>query len=276
MKKIAIQGVRGSFHEEAARRFFGADVTTIECETFPDFFKKMEDKHSDAGVMAIENSVAGTIHNNYLLLKDSDFQIIGEIYLRIQHNLMALKNQTIDAIESVRSHKMAILQCTHFLDNQNHIKVIEDTDTALVAQKIAANNLKGVAAIASKRAAEINGLQILKSNIENNPRNFTRFLVLERKNGNKPNLENGDKVSLSFHLDNQPGSLAQVLSTFNYYRFNLTKIQSMPLVGKEWEYYFHIDVEFDDAKLLDKCFKAIEHYISAFKILGSYKRGEKE
>lgn len=276
MKKIAIQGVKGSFHEEAAQRFFGDAVLTLECENFPDFFKKMEENDCDAGVMAIENSVAGTIHNNYLLLKDSDFQIIGEIYLRIQHNLMALKNQTIDAIQSVRSHKMAILQCTNFLDTHKHIEVIEDTDTALVAQRITEQNLKGVAAIASKRAAEINGLQILKSNIENNPRNFTRFLVLERRNSNKPDLDNGNKVSISFHLDNQPGSLAQVLSTFNYFRFNLTKIQSMPVVGKEWEYYFHIDLEYEDADLLNKCLKAIEHYISAFKILGAYKRGKKE
>jgi len=276
LKNIAIQGVKGSFHEQAAIQFFGAKVKTIECETFPDFFEKMEGTSCDSGVMAIENSVAGTIHNNYLLLKDSPFQIIGEIYLRIQHNFMALKNQSIESIESVCSHKMALLQCTQFLKEQKHIKVIEDSDTALVAQRIAEQKLKGVAAIASKRAAEINGLEILKSNIENNPRNFTRFLVLERKSSNSANLEIGNKVSLSFHLENQPGSLAQVLSTFNYYRFNLTKIQSMPVVGKEWEYYFHIDLEYDDAKLLEKCFNAIEHYISEFKILGAYKKGLKD
>jgi len=274
-KNIAIQGVKGSFHEQAAFNYFGENIKMLECETFPVFFKKLESENCNAGVMAIENSVAGTIHNNYLLLKDSSFQIIGEIFLRIEHNLMALKNQDLDSIKEVRSHKMAILQCTTFLNNHHHIIVKEDTDTAKVAQTIAENNLKGVAAIASSRAAKINDLQILAPNIENNSRNFTRFFVLEKKKSKEIDYKNADKVSLSFHLENRHGSLAQVLSTFNYYSLNLTKIQSMPVVGKEWEYYFHIDVEYNEDELLLKCFDAIAHYISEFKIFGAYKRGIK-
>lgn len=275
-KKIAIQGVKGSFHEQAAINYFGKNTQMIECSTFPEFFKKLASKNCDAGVMAIENSVAGTIHNNYLLLKQSAFHITGEIFLRIEHNLMALKNQSIKEIKEVRSHKMAILQCTKFLKSKTEIIVKEDLDTAMVAQIIAEKNLNGIAAIASKRAAKINGLQILAANIENNPRNFTRFLVLEKASKAKIDSAKGNKTSLSFHLENQPGSLAQVLGTFNYYKLNLTKIQSMPVVGKEWEYYFHIDVEYEDYKLLGKCLNAIAHYISEFKILGAYLKGKKD
>jgi len=196
--------------------------------------------------------------------------------VRIEHQLMALSGQTLEDISEVKSHNMAILQCTDFFANKKWIQLSDASDTALIAQEIAESGIKGVGAIASKRAAEINGLQILAQNIENNPRNFTRFFVLQKQlDNNVLNFEDNNKMSLGFHLDHRPGSLAQVLSTFSYYRLNLTKIQSMPLVGREWEYYFHIDVEYEQESVIKECIAATQHYIRDLKYLGIYKRGKK-
>jgi len=273
---VAIQGVKGSYHEQAAINYFGEIIEVVDCQTFPAFFEAMNGKHLDYGVMAIENTVAGTILSNYNLLKQSPLTIIGEVYVRIEHQLMALPGQTLQDISEVKSHNMAILQCTNFFADKKWIQLSDASDTALIAQEIAESNIKGVAAIASKRAAEINGLQILAKNIENNSRNFTRFFVLQKQPGNDDlNFENNNKISFGFHLDHRPGSLAQVLSTFSYYRLNLTKIQSMPLVGREWEYYFHIDVEYEEESVIKECIAATQHYIRDLKYLGIYKRGKK-
>lgn len=272
---IAIQGAKGSFHEIAALQYFEKDIEVMECETFPAFFKAMQGNKCNYGVMAIENSVVGTILSNYGLLRQSPLKIIGEIYLRIEHHLMALKGQSIQSIDQVKSHRMAILQCDEFLDQQKHLQIIEGSDTALIATEIANNKIEKLAAIASRRAAELNGLEILAENIENNHRNFTRFLVLEKQENVTSSLENGNKTSMSFHVDHRPGTLAHVLSTFSYYQLNLSKIQSMPVVGEEWHYYFHIDVEYNDHSIIEKCLEGIKPFISNLKILGIYKRGEK-
>jgi len=273
---IAIQGAKGSFHEIAAMQYFRKDINVLECETFPSFFKAMQTDKCNYGVMAIENSVVGTILSNYGLLKQSSLQIIGEIYLRIEHHLMALKGQSLPDIEQVKSHRMAILQCDEFLDKQPNLQIVNGTDTALIAAEIANNKIEKLAAIASRRAAEINGLDILAENIENNHRNFTRFLVLETKDENKAlQFEGFNKTSMSFHVGHRPGTLAHVLSTFSYYQLNLSKIQSMPVVGEEWHYYFHIDVEYDDFEIIQQCLEGITPFINNLNILGIYNRGDK-
>jgi len=274
--KVAIQGVKGSYHEQAAINYFGEAIEVVDCQTFPAFFEAMGNYDLDYGVMAIENTVAGTILSNYNLLKQSPLTIIGEVYVRIEHQLMALPGQTLQDISQVKSHNMAILQCTNFFAGKKWIELMDASDTALIARQIAQQKTKGLGAIASKRAAEINGLTILAQNIENNPRNFTRFFVLQKiTNGKELPFKDNNKISFGFHLDHRPGSLAQVLSTFSYYRLNLTKIQSMPLVGREWEYYFHIDVEYDEVQVIKDCIAAIQHYISDLNYLGIYKRGKK-
>jgi len=272
---IAIQGAKGSFHEIAAMQYFGDDIKALECDTFPAFFKAMHNSQCNYGVMAIENSVVGTILSNYGLLRESPLKIIGEIYLRIEHHLMALKGQSLNSIEEVKSHRMAILQCDEFLEKQNHLQVVEGTDTALIATEIANNKIQNLAAIASKRAAQLNDLEILVENIENNSRNFTRFLVLEKQENKKQTFEDGNKTSMSFHIDHRPGTLAHVLSTFSYYQLNLSKIQSMPVVGEEWHYYFHIDVEYKDHLIIEKCLEGITPFINNLNILGIYNSGDK-
>jgi len=272
--RIAIQGIKGSYHEEAALNYFGSTIKIVECQTFPVFFEAMNNDDSDYGVMAIENTVAGTILSNYNLLKQSQLTIIGEVYVRIEHQLMALPGQTLQNITEVKSHNMAILQCTNFFAGKKWIELVNASDTALIAKQIADEKIEGLGAIASKRAAEINGLNILAKNIENNSRNFTRFLVLQKKLENNEFKDN-NKISIGFHLDHRPGSLAQVLGTFSYYGLNLTKIQSMPLVGREWEYYFHIDVEYEEVQVIQDCIEAIKHYIRDLKYLGIYKSGKK-
>jgi len=277
---VAIQGIKGSFHEQAAINYFGEAIDVVDCETFQEFFEVMNSSRSSYGVMAIENTVAGTILSNYNLLKQSPLTIIGEVFVRIEHQLMALPGQDLKDIIEVKSHNMAILQCTNFFKDKAWIKLMDASDTALIAQQIAENKTLGIGAIASKRAAQINQLEILAQNIENNPRNFTRFFVLQKLESKtastlEKQFKDNNKLSLGFHLDNRPGSLAQVLSTFSYYRLNLTKIQSMPLVGREWEYYFHIDVEYEDAAVIQQSLEAIQHYIRDLKYLGIYKRGKK-
>ncbi len=275
-KTVAIQGVKGSFHEIAARQYFGEDnCSVVECETFPAFFKCMEAEQTDFGIMAIENSVVGTIQSNYGLLKDSGLFIVGEKHLRIEHHLLGLENQTINDINEVQSHRMALLQCDKIFKDYSFIRLKPANDTAAVAKEIAEKKIKGVAAIASRRAAEITGLSIIKENIENNSRNFTRFFVLSRNQKDVLKIEEGNKLSIRFHVTHRPGSLAQVLGTFSYYSLNLTKIQSMPVIGKEWEYYFHVDVEYNDAEVWKQCEAAIQPYITAFQIFGIYKREEK-
>jgi prephenate dehydratase len=223
--------------------------------------------------MAIENMVAGSILPNYNLLRESNNKIIGEIYLRIIQNLVALPGQSIDQITEVYSHPMAILQCQKFFEEYPHIRLIESFDTALSAKEIADKNLKGVGAISSSQAAEKYGLEVMFDSIETNKMNYTRFLILADKDEQIEYDEPINKASLQFSLAHEIGSLAKILSIFSFFNINLTKIQSLPIVGKEWEYFFYIDVEFPDHKLYQHSLDSLKPFTSEFAILGEYHKG---
>jgi prephenate dehydratase len=270
---IAIQGFKGSYHDIAARAYFGDDVALNQCDSFDRMFTELEAGQADYGAMAIENSVAGTILPNYALLRESTFRIIGEVNLRIKHQFMALPGQSIPDIREVRSHPMAFLQCLNFLRAHPNMQRVESKDTALSAEEVAAAKVKGVGIIASSLAAQHFGMEILAADIEDNKRNFTRFLILEKKSAF--NLENpvSDKASICFHLGHRSGSLAAVLTVLAAYQMNLTKIQSLPLVGKEWEYFFHLDMEFEEYALYQQAMQAIYPMVWQFQVLGEYKKG---
>jgi prephenate dehydratase len=275
VKRVAIQGGFGAFHEIAAKHYFQNDnIEIIPANTFKDLFKSLKMNHADLGIMAIENSLAGSILPNYGLLQGSNMKIIGEIYLRIKQNLVALPGQTIDDIKEVYSHPMAILQCQIFFDNYPHIKLIDSIDTALSAKDIRDKNLKGVAAIASLMAAEKYKLQIIQESIEANKMNYTRFLILADTKGHQHRPDAlVNKASISFDLAHEIGSLSKILSILSYYNINLTKIQSMPIMGKDWEYQFYVDVTFLDYKIYRQSLDAIRHFTSDLNILGEYAKG---
>ena len=222
--------------------------------------------------MAIENSVAGGILPNYNLLSESGLNIVGEIFLRIKQNLLALNGQNINNIKEVYSHPMAILQCRKFFEQYPYIKLIESTDTATSAKYISENNLLNAGAIASREAAKRFGLDIIEEEIETDKMNYTRFWILH-----SPVTENitHNKASLSFELIHKIGSLSQVLSIFSYYNTNLTKIQSLPIIGRDWEYLFYVDLEFVDYNLYKKCIEAVRPLLDSIKILGEYQKGRK-
>lgn len=274
---IAIQGFRASFHEIAAERFFGKGVKMLECDTFQALFRSMEsDGLADFAVMAIENSVAGSILPNYARLRESDLEIFGEVYLRIEMNLMALPGQSIEQINEVHSHPMALLQCQQFFREHDHIQLIESKDTALSAEEIAEGQIMGRGAIASEAAAKLYGLEIIAPGIETNKRNFTRFLVLKRIGQAAPfDLQVPDKASLSFRALHRPGSLSAALSAMAMFGMNLTKIQSLPVLGEEWQYYMYCDLEFDDYSLFQEMLQVLRPLTNDLKILGEYKQGQK-
>lgn len=275
LKKVAIQGGFGAFHEIAALHYFGKDnVEILPSLTFKDLFRSLENSHADYGIMAIENTVAGSIIPNYSLLFESNMKIIGEIYLRIVQNLAALPGQSIDEIKEVYSHPMAILQCQKFFEQHEHIKLIESIDTALSAKDIYDAQSKGVGAICSAIAAERYGLEILAPGIETNKLSFTRFLILADKNEDVAYTEPINKASLQFALAHEIGSLAKILSIFSYFNINLTKIQSLPIVGKEWEYFFYVDVEFTDYNMYRHSLDSARPFMSELAVLGEYHKGE--
>ena len=271
---IAIQGVEGSYHHIVANKYFGQNIDLVKCDRFEDIFKVLDNGQANYAIMAIENTVAGTILPNYALLRESKYRIIGEAYLPIQHQFMALNGQTINDITEVHSHPMALLQCRNFFKQHPHLKLVESPDTAISALRLKEQPRKGVAVVASVLAAELYDLTILQSSIEDNKRNFTRFLVLEEKSGY--NLENitANKASVSFHLGHRAGALAGVLAFLAGHGINLTKIQSLPLLGKEWEYFFHLDMEFKNYQDFVEAMQTIKPIIQEFQILGEYKKGE--
>ena len=273
--KVAIQGGKGSFHDQAAREYFASsELELICCNSFDELFDQVIDKNAEVAVMAIENTVAGSLLPNYALLRDLGFSVIGEIYLRISQHLMALQGQKIEDIDEVFSHYMAIAQTRKFFKQYPHIKLIESEDTALSAEKIAVDQLQGRGAIASRIAAEMYGLDVLAEEIETNKKNFTRFLVLYKPNG-KPKFkqENPDKASLSFSVPHKTGSLSQVLSIFSFYDLNLTKIQSIPILGQEFRYHFLVDLTFDQFERFKQSFEAIRPLTVDLTRLGEYKKG---
>ncbi|MDX2247766.1 MAG: prephenate dehydratase [Bacteroidia bacterium] len=274
-KRIAIQGVMGSFHEIAARRFFGDDIELEMCDSFPALFRSLNQGRAEYGVMAIENSVAGTILPNYGLVRDSRYTIIGELFLRIEHHIMALPGQKLEDIQEVHSHPMAILQCHKFFEEHPHIRLIESTDTADSAWMIKNTQKTGIGAIASRLAAEHTGLEIMAEGIETHKRNFTRFLVLQEKEKVDFSQIHPDKSSLCFNLVHKVGSLSQILLVLSSHGMNLTKIQSLPVVGHEWQYFFHIDLEYEDYAQYQRSLAAIQPLVAELKILGEYERGKK-
>ncbi|MEP7111575.1 MAG: prephenate dehydratase [Ferruginibacter sp.] len=270
--KVSIQGFEGSFHQEAARLFFGKNINVICCATFRDVVKIASNKkESDGGVMAIENSIAGSILPNYNLLQKSNLTITGEVYLQIRQNLMVNPGVQLEDIREVHSHPMAIQQCFGFLDKYNW-KLVETEDTALSAKHIHQHRSKHIAAIASKLAAEIYRLNMIAPNIHTLKNNYTRFLILKKEE--KPvEILGADKASINFHTDHSKGSLAKVLTEIAEAGINLSKLQSFPIPGSDWRYSFHADVEFDNKQQFYTMIAAIEKITEALKIYGVYKKG---
>ncbi|MCK5821011.1 MAG: prephenate dehydratase [Bacteroidales bacterium] len=275
--KVAIQGYPGSFHDQAAHIFFEKqNLDLICCPNFDTLFDKVQSHEADVAIMAIENTVAGSLLPNYALLNSAGFQVFGEVFLRISQNLMALPGQSIDQISEAHSHYMAIAQSRLFFKQYPQIKLIESEDTALSAQHISENKIMGSAAIASLAAAEKYGLEVIAPGIETNTRNFTRFLALYKPNGSLRFKEkNPEKASLSFSTPHATGSLSQVLSIFSFYGINLTKIQSIPILGKEFSYHFLVDLTFDEADRYRQAVEAIRPLTAELTILGEYKKGKK-
>lgn len=277
MKKIAIQGVLGSYHDIAAHKYFkDEEIELICCNTFEDVFENMRKDSNVIGVIAIENTIAGSLLHNYELLRNSGATIIGEHKLRISHSIMCLPDEDWDDLTEVNSHPVALAQCREFLQHHPGLKVVETEDTAGSAENISRNQLKGHAAICSKYAAELYGMKILQEGIETNKHNFTRFLVVcdpwmadELKDRSRIN-----KVNLVFSLPHNEGSLSQVLSIFSFYKINLTKIQSLPIIGREWEYLFYVDIMFNDYLRYKQAIDAVTPLTKALKILGEYAEGE--
>lgn len=273
VKHIAIQGETGSYHEIAARQFFGDHIQLECCDSFPELFKNLGSLKSDFAVAAIENSVAGTILPNYGLLRKSGFHIIGEVYLRISHMLMAFPGTKIEDLEEVHSHPMAIAQCHQFLDTLPNIRLVECDDTAASARRIAESRLPHIAAIASTLAASHYGLPILAEAIEDDPGNFTRFFVLSRTESDMP--KNPDKASLCFAVGHEVGQLSKVLMILSAHGMNLTKIQSSPIVGKAWEYFFHLDLEFSAYDQYQRSIESIRSLVKDLTIIGEYPKAHK-
>ena len=276
--KVAIQGVAGSFHEIAARKYFNGEMPEIiECHSFNDLFDALAFQKADVGVVAIENTVAGSIIPNYALLKSSGLKVMGEVFLRIEQHLLSLPSETLDDIHEILSHPMAIQQCHDFLNplRRKSVRLIDSEDTALSAKRIKDENLKGVAAIASDLAAEKYGLKVLARSIETNKRNFTRFLVVSGDEIylNHTRRKKINKASIDFKLPNEEGSLSQVLSVLAFYKINLTKIQSLPVVGREWEYMFYVDLVYSDYERYRMSLDAIRPLTTGLDILGEYEQG---
>jgi prephenate dehydratase len=270
--RVSIQGFEGSFHQEASRQFFGKDVEVICCSTFREVVKiAANKKESEGGVMAIENSIAGSILPNYNLLQKSNLKIVGEVYLQIKQNLLVNPGVKLEDIKEVHSHPMAIQQCFGFLDKYNW-KLIESEDTALSAKHIHQHKSKYIAAIASKLAAELYDLDIIAPGIQTLKHNYTRFLVLQREEiANE--IEDANKASINFHTDHSKGSLAKVLTKIADEGVNLSKLQSFPIPGSDWKYSFHADVEFDNLKQFDKVVKEMKALTEELKVYGVYKNG---
>lgn len=270
--KVAIQGFEGSFHQEAARQFYGNDVAVICCSTFREVVKTAGiKKASDGGIMAIENSIAGSILPNYNLLQKSNLSIKGEVYLHIAQNLLVNPGVKLEDIREVHSHPMAILQCLGFLDKHNW-KLVETEDTALSAKHIRQHHSKHIAAIASRLAADIYQLSVIEPNIHTLKNNYTRFLVLERQE-TAQKIEGANKASINFHTDHSKGSLAKVLTKIADAEINLTKLQSFPIPGSDWRYSFHADMEFTSRAQFDKMLKLIGPLTEELKVYGIYKKG---
>lgn len=270
--KVSIQGYEGSFHQVAARTFFGKQVEVIPCATFREVIRIAGNKkESDGAVMAIENSIAGSILPNYNLLQKSNLKIVGEVYLQIKQNLLVNPGVKLEDIREVHSHTMALQQCYDFLDKYKW-KLVETEDTALSAKHIHQHKSKHIAAIASKLAAELFNLDMIAPGIQTMKNNYTRFLVLQREDVAVP-VEGADKASVNFHTDHSKGSLAKVLSRIAEGGINLSKLQSFPIPGSDFKYSFHADMEFESVDQFNHVIKDITPLTEEIKVYGLYKKG---
>ncbi len=270
--KVAIQGIKASFHEEAAFKFFGKDIETIECNSFKQTCDVLEKDEADYVIMAIENSIAGSLLPNYTLIRDYNFAVHGEVYLPIQLHLMALPGVKFEDIKFATSHPIAIRQCVDFFVDYPNIQVIESNDTAACAKKIRDEQLTNTVAIANTLAAELYGLNIIERRIESNKKNYTRFLILK-----KDKTDDGKKInkaSICFQVGNHVGALSKVLNIFAELNVNLTKIQSMPVLGKRNEYYFYVDIEWQDMDKYDTAIRKVLKYTVNFNIMGEYESND--
>lgn len=271
---IAIQGYEGSFHQEAARRFFGKQTTVVPCDTFRQLVGLVVGrKEVNGAVMAIENSIAGSILPNYTLLQKNPVRIIGEVYLHIKQHLLVNPGVKLEDIKEVHSHPMAILQCMEYLEKQPHFKLIETEDTALSARHLQQRRSKYHAAIAGKLAAELYSLEILVPNIHTQKNNYTRFLVLKHEK-DAQEVEGANKASLKFQTDHSRGSLAKALAVVADAGINLSKLQSMPIPGTEFKYAFHADMEFADLAQFNGMMKELDKVTEDIKVFGIYKNGK--
>ena len=273
-KIIAIQGAEGSNHHKVARDFYGTSIALKECMSFDALVDSLINASAKAGVMALENTIAGSIIPNYALIDSNNLHIIGEEYLNIHHHLMCLKGQKIENIKEVWSHPMALLQCKEFFKKYPHIKLVEDVDTADVAKRISNEKLLGIGAIAPKIAAEIFDLEIIEDEIQTIRENATRFVIVQIDAPNNKN-EEINKASLKFQLNHKRGSLAAILNVLSDCKMSLTKIQSLPVIETPWKYSFFVDVTFENYKEYEKAKVILEIMAEEFKVLGTYKNGRK-
>ncbi|GAA4031130.1 prephenate dehydratase [Flavobacterium cheonhonense] len=271
--KIAIQGIKGSFHHQVAQQYFEQVDGLDECMSFDDLVKSLINNRSQKGVMALENSIAGSIIPNYALIDRNNLHIIGEHYLDIHMNLMVLKGQKIEDIKEVHSHPIALLQCAVFFSQYPHIKLVESGDTAETARRIQEQQLKGIGAVAAPIAADLYDLEILAAGIHTVQSNKTRFVIVKTTNKEWPK-ETINKASMKFELDDTPGSLATVLNVMNNCKLNLTKIQSMPIIDRPFQYSFFVDVIFKKYKHYEKAKNILALMTTHFKVLGEYQKGK--
>lgn len=277
MKKVAIQGTIGSYHDIAAHKYFeGEEIELLCCAKFEDIFTAIRHDDQVVGMLAIENTIAGSLLQNNELLRQSGTQIVGEYKLRISHSFVCLPDEDWDDLTEVNSHPIALMQCREFLNRHPNLKVVECEDTALSAENIKKENLRGHAAICGKAAAELYGMKVLQEGIETNKHNFTRFLVVADP-WQADKLRAAGKVNKSnivFTLPHTEGSLSQVLSILSFYKINLTKIQSLPIIGREWEYQFYVDLTFSDYLRYKQSIAAITPLTKELKTLGEYAEGK--
>jgi prephenate dehydratase len=277
MKTVAIQGIKGAYHEIAARKYFkenyGEEIEIFPCKQFGDVISVVKRESNFIGIMAIENTIAGSLLQNHELIRESDLVVIGEQKLHISHSLAALPEDSLSMIIEVGSHPIALMQCADFLNTLPRIKIVEEADTASSAKSIAENNRRGHAAVCSRYAAEMYGLNVLEEGIETNKRNFTRFLLLANRWLAEDLIKESEinKASIVFTLPHTEGSLSKVLTILSFYDINLTKIQSLPILGREWEYLFYVDLTFTNLLKYNQGLDAIRPLTKEFKILGEYK-----
>jgi len=280
MKTVAIQGIKGAYHEIAAREYFkqknGEEIDIRSCTHFKDVISAVKKEPNLIGMIAIENTIAGSLLQNHELIRESDLVVVGEEKIRISHSLAILPNETLDMVTEVNSHPIALMQCADYLKTLSNVKVVEAEDTASSARTIAENNLTGHAAICSRYAAELYGLKVVAEGIETNKRNFTRFLLLVNRWLAEDMVKDSeiDKSSVVFTLPHSEGSLSKVLAILSFYDVNLTKIQSLPILGREWEYLFYVDLTFQNLLRYKQALDAVRPLTKDFKILGEYKENQ--